>query len=38
VEFNQLVAEAKGVPDTLSVMIETFNAKVADFNACGAGT
>jgi hypothetical protein len=38
VEFNQLVAEAKGVQDTLSVMIETSNAKVANFNACGAGT
>ena len=37
-EFNQLVAEAKGVQGTLSVMIDTFNAKLADFNACGAGT
>ena len=37
-EFNQLVAEAKGVQETLAVMVETFNAKVADFNACGAGT
>jgi hypothetical protein len=38
VEFNQLVAEAQGVQGTLSVMIETFNAKMADFSACGAGT
>ena len=37
-EFNQLVAETRGVQDTLAVMVETFNAKVADFNACGAGT
>jgi hypothetical protein len=37
-EFNQLVAEARGVQDTLAVMVESFNAKVADFNACGAGT
>ena len=27
-----------GVQDTLSVAIDTFNAKLADFNACGAGT
>ena len=37
-EFNELVAEATGVQDTLSVMIDIFNAKLADFNACGAGT
>ena len=37
-EFNQLVAEANGVQDSLAVMIETLNAKVSDFNACGAGT
>jgi len=26
------------VQDSLAVMIETFNAKLADFNARGAGT
>jgi len=36
-EFNQRVAETRGVQDTLSAMVKTFNAKVADFNACGAG-
>ena len=28
----------KGVQYTLSVMIKTFNAQLANFNACGAGT
>ena len=27
-----------GVQDTLSVTIDTLNANLADFNACGAGT
>lgn len=34
-EFNQLVEEARGVQGTLSAMIDAFNARVADFNACG---
>jgi len=32
------VAEIIPVLDTLAVMIEASNAKVSDFNACGAGT
>jgi hypothetical protein len=31
VEFNQRVAEAKGMQGSLAVMIETFNAKLAAF-------
>jgi hypothetical protein len=34
-EFNQMLAEARGVQETLSVMVDTYNAKSADFNTCG---
>jgi hypothetical protein len=37
-EYNQLLAQAKGVQETLSVMVDTYNARIADFNTCGAGT
>jgi hypothetical protein len=37
-EFNQVLTETRGVQGTLAAMIDTFNAKIAAFNACDAGT
>lgn len=35
--YNELLFESRGMRSVLALIVENFNKKVADFNACIAG-